>query len=80
MLYKYIYIFREKFKDVCREQQKIIKSVGDQSMQQIHEEEERRKRSQDKFQISLNEINDMLAKNNEENVKLRNDNMEMSQK
>lgn len=65
---------------MCREQQKLIKSVKNESMQKIREEEERRKESQSKFQSSLNDINVSLNKNNEENNKLRDHNIEMTKK
>lgn len=73
-------ICRDKLEEVCREQQKLIKSVKNESMQKIREEEERRKESQSKFQSSLNDINVSLNKNNEENNKLRDHNIEMTKK
>ncbi|XP_073819659.1 beta-taxilin-like [Musca autumnalis] len=73
-------LMRDKLEEVCREQQKLIKSVKNESMQKIREEEERRKESQVKFQSSLNEINLSLNKNNEENNKLRDHNIEMTKK
>uniref|UniRef100_A0A1I8NN66 Alpha-taxilin n=1 Tax=Stomoxys calcitrans TaxID=35570 RepID=A0A1I8NN66_STOCA len=73
-------LMRDKLEEVCREQQKLIKSVKNESMQKIREEEERRKESQLKFQSSLNDINQSLNKNNEENNKLRDHNIEMAKK
>ncbi|XP_023300902.2 alpha-taxilin [Lucilia cuprina] len=73
-------LMRDKLEEVCREQQKLIKSVKNESMQKIREEEERRKESQSRFQSSLNEINQSLSKNNEENNKLRDHNIEMTKK
>ncbi|XP_075146047.1 beta-taxilin-like [Haematobia irritans] len=73
-------LMRDKLEEVCREQQKLIKSVKNESMQKIREEEERRKESQMKFQSSLNDINQSLNKNNEENNKLRDHNIEMTKK
>lgn len=70
----------DKLQEVCREQQKLIKSVKNESIQKIREEEERRKESQSKFQTSLNEITQSLTKNNEENLKLRDHNLEMTKK
>ncbi|XP_030374047.1 alpha-taxilin [Scaptodrosophila lebanonensis] len=73
-------LMRDKLQEVCREQQRIIKSVKNESMLQIKVEEERRKESQTKFQSSLNEITQSLTKNNEENMKLRDYNIEMTKK
>ncbi|XP_011179256.2 alpha-taxilin [Zeugodacus cucurbitae] len=73
-------LMRDKLQEVCREQQKLIKSVKNESIQKIREEEERRKESQSKFQQSLNEITQSLSKNNEENLKLRDHNLEMTKK
>ncbi|XP_067615439.1 gamma-taxilin [Eurosta solidaginis] len=73
-------LMRDKLQEVCREQQKLIKSVKNESIQKIREEEERRKESQSKFQSSLNEITQSLTKNNEENLKLRDHNLDMTKK
>lgn len=73
-------LMRDKLQEVCREQQRIIKSVKNESLLQIKVEEERRKESQTKFQSSLNEVQKSLAKNNEENMKLRDYNIEMTKK
>ncbi|KAH8277434.1 hypothetical protein KR026_010777 [Drosophila bipectinata] len=73
-------LMRDKLQEVCREQQRIIKSVKNESMLQIKVEEERRKESQTKFQSSLNDVQKSLAKNNEENIKLRDYNIEMTKK
>ncbi|XP_017026918.1 alpha-taxilin [Drosophila kikkawai] len=73
-------LMRDKLQEVCREQQRIIKSVKNESLLQIKVEEERRKESQTKFQSSLSEVQKSLAKNNEENMKLRDYNIEMTKK
>ncbi|XP_036675255.3 alpha-taxilin [Drosophila suzukii] len=73
-------LMRDKLQEVCREQQRIIKSVKNESLLQIKVEEERRKESQTKFQNSLNDVQKSLAKNNEENIKLRDYNIEMTKK
>ncbi|ALC47466.1 CG5886 [Drosophila busckii] len=73
-------LMRDKLQEVCREQQRIIKSVKNESMLQIKIEEERRKESQTKFQSSLNDVQKSLTKNNEENIKLRDYNIEMTKK
>ncbi|KAH8409691.1 hypothetical protein KR222_001709, partial [Zaprionus bogoriensis] len=73
-------LMRDKLQEVCREQQRILKSVKNESMLQIKVEEERRKESQLKFQSSLNDVQKSLTKNNEENIKLRDYNIEMTNK
>ncbi|KAL7728410.1 hypothetical protein ACLKA6_005171 [Drosophila palustris] len=73
-------LMRDKLQEVCREQQRILKSVKNESMLQIKVEEERRKESQVKFQSSLTEVQKSLTKNNEENIKLRDYNIEMTKK
>ncbi|KAH8358656.1 hypothetical protein KR093_001664 [Drosophila rubida] len=73
-------LMRDKLQEVCREQQRILKSVKNESMLQIKVEEERRKESQAKFQVSLTEVQKSLTKNNEENIKLRDYNIEMTRK
>ncbi|XP_060645179.1 alpha-taxilin [Drosophila nasuta] len=73
-------LMRDKLQEVCREQQRILKSVKNESMLQIKVEEERRKESQAKFQNSLTEVQKSLTKNNEENIKLRDYNIEMTKK
>lgn len=65
---------------VCREQQKLMKSIKSESMSKIKEEEEKRKETQARFQQSINEIIITLGKNNEENTKLKDANTEMTKK
>ncbi|XP_002017414.2 alpha-taxilin [Drosophila persimilis] len=73
-------LMRDKLQEVCREQQRIIKSVKNESMLQIKVEEERRKETQIKFQSSINDVQKALSKNNDENIKLRDYNIEMTKK
>lgn len=65
-------LMRTKLEQVCREQQKLLKSVQNESM--------KHKETQAKFQHSINEISLTLNKNNEENIKLKEDNIEMTKK
>lgn len=58
----------------------MIKSVKNESLTKIREEEEKRRENQAKFQDSINEISITLNKNNEENMKLKEDNIEMTKK
>lgn len=75
-----LFLFRDKLEQVCREQQKLMKSIKSESMTRIREEEEKRKQTQAKFQDSINEIFSTLGKNNEENTKLKEANLEMTKK
>lgn len=65
---------------LCRELQKQNKSIKEESLARIREEEEKRKETQAKFQKSLNEIQKMMNENTEKNNKLKEDNLEMTSK
>lgn len=65
---------------VCREQQKLMKSIKSESLSRIREEEEKRKETQAHFQQSINEIFTTLGKNNDENSKLKEANLDMTKK
>lgn len=71
---------RDKLEQVCREQQKLMKSIKSESMSKIRDEEEKRKETQAHFQKSINEIFATLGKNNDENVKIKEANLEMTKK
>lgn len=75
-----IFFCRDKLEQVCREQQKLMKSIKTESMSKIREEEEKRKDTQANFQKSINEIFVTLGKNNDENTKLKEANLEMTRK
>lgn len=72
--------FRHKLEQVCREQQKIMKSIKSESLSKIRDEEEKRKETQQHFQQSINEIFTTLGKNNDENTKLKEANLEITKK
>lgn len=71
---------RDKLEQVCREQQKLMKSIKSESMTKIRDEEEKRKETQAHFQQSINEIFTTLGKNNDENLKIKEANAEMTKK
>lgn len=73
-------ISRDKLEQVCREQQKLMKSIKSESMTKIRDEEEKRKETQAHFQQSINEIFTTLGKNNDENLKIKEANAEMTKK
>lgn len=70
----------DKLEQVCREQQKLMKSIKTESMSKIRDEEEKRKETQEHFQQSINEIFSTLGKNNDENLKIKEANLEMTKK
>lgn len=73
-------LIKHKLEQVCREQQKLMKSIKSESMSKIRDEEEKRKETQQHFQQSINEIFTTLGKNNDENAKLKEANLEITKK
>ncbi|XP_035910749.1 alpha-taxilin isoform X2 [Anopheles stephensi] len=71
---------KTKLEGLCRELQRQNKTIKDESLAQIQQEEEKRKQTQEKFQQSLNEIQVVMNENNDKNMKLKEDNMEMAKK
>ncbi|XP_070504521.1 beta-taxilin-like isoform X2 [Chironomus tepperi] len=71
---------KSKLESLCRELQHQNKTIKDDSLSKIREEEEHRKATQAKFQESLSEIQKLMNENSDKNKKLENDNQEMSQK
>lgn len=71
---------KTKLESLCRELQKQNKMIKDESLSKIRAEEEARKETQVKFQKSLNEIQALMNDNNEKNMKLKQDNQEMTDK
>lgn len=57
-----------------------MKSIKSESMSKIRDEEEKRKETQAHFQTSINEIFSTLGKNNDENLKIKEANLEMTKK
>ncbi|XP_059619825.1 alpha-taxilin [Phlebotomus argentipes] len=71
---------KSKLESLCRELQRQNKSIKDESFTKIREEEEKRKETQAKFQKSLNDITALMTENNDRNMKLQQDNIEMSKR
>lgn len=71
---------KSKLESLCRELQRQNKTIKEESMSKIREEEEKRKETQTRFQKNLNDITVMMNENNDKNQKLRDDNIEMSKK
>lgn len=78
--YHRIIDIKQKLENLCRELQHQNKSIKEDSLAKIREEEEHRKETQVKFQQSLNEIQKLMNENSEKNKKLEEDNREMSTK
>lgn len=78
--YNKVMLGKSKLESLCRELQKLNKTIKDDSLSKIQQEEEKRKETQAKFQKALNEITVMMNENNDTNKKLRDDNAEMSKK
>lgn len=57
-----------------------MKSIKSESLSKIRDEEEKRKETQQHFQTSINEIFTTLGKNNDENTKLKEANLEITKK
>lgn len=54
--------------------------LKDESLLKIREEEEKRKDVSAKFQTTMNEITSLMQQNNDKNMKLRDDNIDMTAK
>lgn len=78
--YNRVIDIKQKLENLCRELQHQNKSIKEDSLAKIREEEEHRKETQVKFQQSLNEIQKLMNENSDKNKKLEEDNREMSTK
>ncbi|XP_054271947.1 alpha-taxilin [Macrosteles quadrilineatus] len=71
---------RSRLENLCRELQRQNKAIKDESLLKIREEEEKRKEVSAKFQTTMNEITTLMQQNNDKNMKLRDDNIDMTTK
>ncbi|KAK4871587.1 hypothetical protein RN001_015711 [Aquatica leii] len=71
---------RSRMESLCRELQRQNKLIKEESMAKIREEEERRKEVAAKFQLTLNDVMNMMQETTEKNIKLRDDNLDMAGK
>lgn len=55
-------------------------SLQEESFQKIRDEEEKRKEVSAKFQVTLNEITELMKQDNDKTMKLRDDNIDMTSK
>ncbi|KAJ8678657.1 hypothetical protein QAD02_014444 [Eretmocerus hayati] len=69
-----------RLENLCRELQKQNKSIKEESLSKLREEEEKRKEVSAKFQSTVAEITTLMAETNDKNVKLLEDNMETQKK
>jgi len=71
---------RSRLENLCRELQRQNKAIKDESLLKIREEEEKRKEVSAKFQTTMNEITTLMQQNNDKNMRLRDDNIDMTTK
>ncbi|XP_077285924.1 beta-taxilin [Arctopsyche grandis] len=73
-------LFKCKLENLCRELQRQIKTVKEESLIKIKEEEEKRRETLAMFQNTISEVTTAMQQNNEKNSKLRDDNLDMTEK
>ncbi|XP_045482231.1 alpha-taxilin [Harmonia axyridis] len=71
---------RTRLESVCRELQKQNKTIKEENALKLKLEEDRRKEVTSQFQRTLNDINAMMDENQITNMKLQDDNLDMSVK
>ncbi|XP_065225008.1 gamma-taxilin [Planococcus citri] len=71
---------RSRLESLCRELQRQNKVIKEESYQKIREEEEKRKEVSAKFQVTLNEITELMKQDSDKTMKLRDDNIDMTSK
>ncbi|XP_012280714.1 alpha-taxilin isoform X2 [Orussus abietinus] len=71
---------RSRLENLCRELQKQNKAVKEEGLLKVREEEEKRKEVSAKFQSTVGEITALLRESNEKNIKMYEDNLELSKK
>ncbi|XP_044765423.1 alpha-taxilin [Coccinella septempunctata] len=71
---------RTRLESVCRELQKQNKTIKEENALKLKLEEDRRKEVTSQFQRTLNDINTMMDENQVTNMKLQDDNLDMSVK
>ncbi|XP_044740948.1 alpha-taxilin [Chrysoperla carnea] len=73
-------LINSRLENLCRELQKQNKSIKEETSQRMKDEEEKRKEVSNRFQATINEINSMMQQGNENNTKLRDDNIALNSK
>lgn len=73
-------LMKEKLESLCRELQKQNKSVKEESIQRIEDEEKKRKDISNKFQGAIDEINSQVSQNSEKNNMLIQENVQLTTK
>lgn len=71
---------RAKLENVCRELQKQNKEIKDETAMKLKLEEEKRKEVTNQLQKTLTEISSLMNENQAANIKLQDDNQDMSTK
>lgn len=73
-------IAKSKLESLCRELQKHNKLIKEESLQRVKDEDERRKEISAKFQVTIGEIQQQMSENHDKNVKLREENADLTGK
>lgn len=71
---------KSRLESLCRELQRQNKAVKEESLLRIREEEEKRKDVANKFQMTLNDISNLMQDNSKKNLQLREENAELAKK
>ena len=71
---------KDKLESLCRELQKYNKSIKEENLMRIKDEEDRRKEITAKFQVSIDEINKQVSENSEKNNNLIQENSQLAAK
>lgn len=71
---------KSRLESLCRELQRQNKAVKEESLLRIREEEEKRKDVANKFQMTLNDISNLMQDNSKKNLQLREENTELAKK
>uniref|UniRef100_A0A8C4SNX6 Taxilin beta n=1 Tax=Erpetoichthys calabaricus TaxID=27687 RepID=A0A8C4SNX6_ERPCA len=71
---------RSKLESLCRELQRHNKTLKEETLQRVREDEEKRKEMANHFQSNLNEIQNQIEQHSEKNTKLRLENSDLAEK
>ncbi|XP_047494762.1 alpha-taxilin-like [Penaeus chinensis] len=73
-----IILTKARLESLCRELQRQNKTIKDENMLRLREEEERRKEVSAKFNTTLSEISNLMKENSDKNTQLRDENQNMA--
>ncbi|XP_065337809.1 beta-taxilin [Cloeon dipterum] len=75
-----VILTKGRLENLCRELQRQNKTIKEESLARIREEEEKRKELSTRFNVTLNEINSLMQTNAEKNNQLREENKALTDK